>query len=113
MGNANRVPIDRRVSNLVLITGFLAISSYPAIALVTKRGESPAIAAAENRLLARIPAFSLLMQRPHRFAKVFKVFFDDHFETRNQLVRLNSLVRYRLLRVCSNPSVIPGKNGTL
>jgi alginate O-acetyltransferase complex protein AlgJ len=113
MAYENRAPIGRRVNDLLLIFGFLAISSYPAIALVMKRGESPTVASTENRLLARIPSFSLLMQRPHRFAKTFKAFFDDQFESRNQLVRLNSLVRYRLLRVCSNPAVIPGKHGTL
>jgi alginate O-acetyltransferase complex protein AlgJ len=113
MAYENRAPIARHASDLLLIVGFLAISSYPAVSLVMKRGESPTVAATENRLLARRPSLSLLMQRPHRFAKAFKVFFDDQFETRNQLVRLNSLVRYRLLRVCSNPSVIPGKHGTL
>jgi hypothetical protein len=113
MAYEKRAPIARRVNDLLLIVGFLAISSYPSIALVMKRGESPTVTVAENRRLARMPPFALLMQRPHRFARVFKVFFDDQFETRNQLVRLNSLVRYRLLRVCSNPVVIPGKHGTL
>ena len=113
MAHEHRTPSGQRATDLLLLIGFVIIITYPAISLVRKRTDGSAAAASENRLLARRPPLSLLVHHPGRFVRAFKAFFDDQFETRNQLVMLNSLLRYRLLRACSNPSVILGKHGTL
>jgi alginate O-acetyltransferase complex protein AlgJ len=98
-------------TELTLVIGFLAVLCYPAVSLV--RTPKPDASTAENRVLTARPPLSLLIERPHRFARVFKSFFDDQFESRNQLVLLNSFLRYRVLRAASNPMVIPAKHGRL
>jgi hypothetical protein len=113
MAHDDQVRSGRRAADIFLITGFLSILSYPAISVVRSREAAGMAPPGENRVLAARPPLTLLTQRPHRFARAFKAFFDDQFEARDRLVQLNSLVRYRVLRASSNPSVIPGKHGAL
>jgi alginate O-acetyltransferase complex protein AlgJ len=110
MTNHDRDPIRPRWTELLFVIGFLAILCYPACSLFRN---SKATAGDENRSLAARPPLALLMSRPHRFARVFKAFFNDQFEARDRLVLINSMVRYWVLRTASNPAVIPGKHGTL
>ena len=82
-------------TELTLVIGFLAVLCYPAVSLF--RSSTPG-RGQENRVLAARPPLTLLLSKPHRFARVFKAYFDDQFEARDRLVLLNSTVRYRVLR---------------
>lgn len=113
-----RVEIDRAVSLalsrpwrfpswLIIVLFGLILLSPMALQLFGRAGSGQA----ENRVLARAPEWQDL-KRPLRLSRLLETFVNDHFGLRPQLVRLNSLVRYRL-GVSSNPQVAIGRDDWL
>ncbi len=65
----------------------------------------------ENRTLASAPVLSL--DTIGTFPSDFENYFSDHLPFRNQLIYVNSLLEYRVLKQSSSDSVIVGKEGWL
>lgn len=63
----------------------------------------------ENRVLAAKPTTSITDYK--KFTKEFESYFNDHFGLRNELVKLNSNIKYHIFGKSANPNVVIGKNG--
>jgi hypothetical protein len=98
----------RRAGDWALVALFLALVSLPGLIQVATLGGARV---AENRVLAPPPHW-MGFSRLRDLAKATDAYIEDHFGLRRELVRLNSLVRYRL-GVSSTPKVVIGKDGWL
>jgi hypothetical protein len=97
-----------RAGDWARVALFLALVSLPGLTQVATLG-GPRVA--ENRVLAPPPQW-LGFRRLRDLAKATDAYIEDHFGLRSQLVRLNSLVRYRL-GVSGTPKVAIGEDGWL
>ncbi|HEX8168853.1 MAG TPA: hypothetical protein VF601_24080 [Beijerinckiaceae bacterium] len=97
-----------RARDWAVVALFLALVSLPALAQVATLGGS---GADENRVLAPPPQW-VGFARLRDLAQATDAYIADHFGLRRQLVRLNSLLRYRL-GVSSTPKVAIGEDGWL
>lgn len=104
---------SNRRADILLIVGFFTILLYPSLALFETPDALKARGAAEQRTLAARPPIWQLATTPSEYVSGFKSFFEDHFEGRDELVTLNSLVRYRAFRESSSSQVVVGKHGAL
>ena len=104
---------SNRLSDLVLIAGFLTILSYPAFALFETPEALQAQCRVEKRTPSRRPTLWELAATPSRFATDFKSFFDDQFAGRGRLVTLNSAIRYHAFNVAASARVLIGRHGAL
>jgi alginate O-acetyltransferase complex protein AlgJ len=67
----------------------------------------------ENRKVARFPQTSLAPGSVRSFLQDYGKYFDDNFGFRNALVRLNFILRYRLLGTSPSPLAVKGREGWL
>lgn len=102
----------------------LGVVRRPAIALVLGFSFTPLARAAfstektgedddeaEGRDYASLPDFPKSLEELSTFPKRFEAFFDDQFPLRLPLVKLSSVVRFRVFDVSPNPAVLVGRDG--
>lgn len=65
----------------------------------------------ENRQLAERPEFD--WENIHTFSTELEDYVNDHLPFRNQMIRLNSAIRYYIFHSSADDRVLPGKNGWL
>jgi len=65
----------------------------------------------ENRALNSLPKISLNLETIKDFPRLYQSYFNDHFGFRNALVRINFLLKYKLLNVSPSSQVVIGKEG--
>jgi alginate O-acetyltransferase complex protein AlgJ len=68
---------------------------------------------AENRRMAGSPKIQLAFSAIRKFPTQFDAYFTDNFRFRNVLIRLNSLLKVRILGTSPSQSVVLGKDGWL
>jgi hypothetical protein len=98
----------RRVRAWALVALFFGLVSLPGLAQVATLG-GPEIG--DNRVLAPPPRW-VGFSRLRDLAKATDAYIEDHFGLRRQLVRWNSLLRYKL-GVSSTSKVVIGEDGWL
>jgi alginate O-acetyltransferase complex protein AlgJ len=96
-----------RATNWALVALFLGLLCVPGVTQIATLS-APAVA---DRVLAPPPQW-MGFSRLRDLAKATDAYIEDHFGLRRQLVRWNSLVRYRL-GVSSTPQVVIGKDDWL
>ena len=104
---------SNRRADILLVVGFFSILLYPSLALFEAPEALKAKGKTERRTLTPRPPIWELAAKPSKYVDDFKSFFEDQFEGRNELVTLNSLLRYRAFRTPTNSQVIVGKHGVL
>jgi alginate O-acetyltransferase complex protein AlgJ len=101
----------RRLLDLALVAGFLAIIGLPLSANIA--GRDGGDQEAENRDLARFPRFEWTWDAVKGWPTGFDNWFQDHFGFRSTLVRWYGKSRYYGLRVSPSSNVVRGKEGWL
>ena len=96
-------------SDLVLIAFFLLAIGLPLAAKFVLPDR--AVAAQENRRLAKFPTLNWQGKTLTAFPAAFEKYYDDHFGFRDWLIRWHHLVKLRLLGVSPSPKVVLGKAG--
>ena len=66
---------------------------------------------AEGRDYASLPDFPKSLEELSTFPERFDAFFNDQFPLRLPLVKLSSVVRFRVFDVSPNPAVLVGRDG--
>lgn len=94
-----------------LVIAFLAALVTPAAVMLARLEPEPA--RAENRELARPPAWPVSWTALRVFPAAASRYFEDHFGLRAILVRWQAELRLRLLHVSASPDVILGRGGWL
>jgi hypothetical protein len=93
-----------RISPWIVIAVFAALVLTPAAVQFAGKGSG----ASDNRVMARAPGFADLA-KPGRLSRLLESYVNDHFGLRDQLVRINSLMRYHA-GVSGNPQVAIGRD---
>jgi|KBSSwiS6_1023812.scaffolds.fasta_scaffold03914_2 hypothetical protein len=101
----------RRLLNVLLVAGFLAIIGLPLAANLA--GHDGGDQEAENRDLAKFPAFDGTLTSALAWPQGLDEWFQDHFGFRSTLVRWYGESRYYGLHVSPSSQVVRGKNGWL
>jgi alginate O-acetyltransferase complex protein AlgJ len=101
----------RRLLNIVLVAGFLVIIGLPLAANVA--GHDGGDQEAENRDLAKFPAFEGTWASAVAWPTGVDLWFQDHFGFRSALVRWYGESRYFGLHVSPSSQVVRGRNGWL
>lgn len=101
----------RRLLNWLLVVAFIGIIAAPPVANLL--GHDGADQDAENRTLAKFPAFSPSWADLSGYLPGLDAWFADHFAFRSTLVKWYGISRYFWLGVSSSPSVSPGPRGWL
>ena len=93
-----------KLVDLVISGIFLFAISIPLITTTTDNNVS------ENRVLASFPQFSTLGKINTNFPAEFENWFNDHYGFRNTLVRYNSILHAKILKLSPSDKVLIGKN---
>ncbi|GFE62009.1 hypothetical protein [Geobacter sp. AOG2] len=101
----------RTYRNATIIAIFAVSLIAPLAATVFKLDRSPALQ--ENREHAKFPVVSFEKAALKRFPHDFYNYFKDNFGFRDVFIRLNFLIRRRLLRETEFNEVLFGENGWL
>ena len=101
----------RRLLNLALVVGFLAIIGLPLSANIA--GKDGGDQKAENRDLAMFPPFEWTWASAVAWPNGFDEWFQDHFGFRSTLVRWYGESRYYGLHVSPSAQVVRGQEGWL
>jgi hypothetical protein len=102
-----QVALSASAFNLVWVFVFTALISLPVLNEFAKF--IPEAELQENRVLAALPEFAI--EHPEQFALQYNKYFNEHFSLRNNLVRFNAWVKWRLFGSSPINSIIVGKDG--
>ena len=98
-------------SDVVLSVFFVLAIVLPLAAKMVRPDR--AVAAQENRRLARFPKLDLKSGTWTVFPAAFEKYYDDQFGFRDLFIRWHHLIKLRLLGVSPSPKVVLGKDGWL
>jgi alginate O-acetyltransferase complex protein AlgJ len=98
-------------SNVVLVVVFCTLVILPVADMLFKLDSFPHLN--ENRELSPLPVFRLGLAEIAGFPVAFQAYFNDHFGFRNTLIRLNYLIKQKLLGVSPSMQVNIGQQGWL
>jgi len=96
-------------ADVVLIACFLLATVLPFGAKLVLPDR--AVAAYENRRLAKFPKLNWQSKTLEAFPAAFEKYYNDQFGFRDQLIRWHHLVKLRVLGVSPSPKVVLGKEG--
>ncbi|MBP2242346.1 hypothetical protein J2Z40_002920 [Cytobacillus eiseniae] len=97
-----------KVYNLITIIIFLGVIFIPLFTVNTTSGR---ISTTENRALASFPSFKMGDNRFNaKFIQEFEKWFNDNMGLRDQLVKFNTIMQYKLFGQLTKKDVIIGKD---
>jgi len=97
------------LSDLLLVSFFLIAITLPLGAKLVLPDR--AVAASENRRLAKFPKLDWKVKTLEAFPAAFEKYYSDQFGFRDRLIRWHHLVKLRVLGVSPSPKVVLGKDG--
>lgn len=96
-------------SDVLLVAIFLIAITLPLGAKLVLSDQ--AVAALENRRLAKFPKLDWKKKTLEAFPGAFEKYYNDQFGFRDRLIRWHHLVKLRVLGVSPSPKVVLGKEG--
>ena len=107
MDAADRTKASR--SDVVLVALLLIAITLPLVVKLVLPDR--AVAASENRRLAKFPKLDWKRKTLEAFPGAFEKYYNDQFGFRDRLIRWHHLVKLRVLGVSPSPKVVLGKDG--
>jgi len=101
-----RDPADKTKASradVILVAFFLIAITLPLVAKLVLPDR--AVAASENRRLAKFPKLDWKGKALEAFPSAFEKYYNDQFGFRDQLIRWHHLVKLRVLGVSPSPRV--------
>lgn len=101
----------KKISNILFVIAFLAVLALP---LVLTDFSSGGISENENRTLADFPAFTEEGKWNENFTGEFETWFMDHLGLRQELIRANATLQFRVFdRMLEKSNYHIGRDGDL